>query len=90
MRDQRIEGRAALGRVEPGDRPAIGRVGAKAVDGFGRKRDQSAGREHARGLGDGSRIGLQNARRQRGCHLSSSACLDSETAAACSPAGPTV
>ncbi len=34
MRDQRIEGRAALGLVEPGDRGRIGGIGAEAVNGL--------------------------------------------------------
>ena len=40
----------ALGRVEPRHGLAVGGVGAEPVDGLGRKRDQPAGREHARGL----------------------------------------
>ena len=42
MRDQRIERRPALGGIEPRDGGAVGGVGAEAVDGFGRKRDQAA------------------------------------------------
>ena len=42
MGDQRIEGRPALGLVEPRDRRGIGGVGAEAVDGLGRERDQPA------------------------------------------------
>ena len=42
MGDQRIEGRPALGLVEPGDRRRIGGVGAEAIDGLGRERDQPA------------------------------------------------
>ena len=49
MRDQRIERRAALGRVEPGDGLAIAGVGAEPVDGLGRKGDETAGRKAARG-----------------------------------------
>ena len=52
VRDQRIERRPALGGVEPRDRLAVGRVGAEPVDRLGRERDQPAGREAARGLGD--------------------------------------
>jgi len=39
MGDQGIEGGAALRLVKPGDGAGIGRISAKAVDGFGRKRD---------------------------------------------------
>ena len=42
MGDQRIEGRPALGLVEAGDRGRIGGVGAEAIDGLGRERDQPA------------------------------------------------
>ena len=49
MGDQRIERRPALGVIEARHRLAIGGVGAQPVDGLGRKRDQAAGRKHARG-----------------------------------------
>ena len=42
MRDQRIERRPALGGIEPRDGGAVGGVGAEAIDGLGRKRDQAA------------------------------------------------
>jgi len=42
MGDQGIEGRAALGFVKPRHGTGVGGVGAKAVDGFGRKRDKSS------------------------------------------------
>ena len=48
--DQRIEGRPALGRVEPRHGLAVGGVGAEPVDRLGRKRDEAAGREAARRL----------------------------------------
>ena len=48
MGDQRIEGRPALGRIEPGDGLAVAGVGAEPVDGLGRKRDQPAGGKAAR------------------------------------------
>ena len=48
MRDQRIEARAAFGRIKPRDRRAIGGVGAEAVDRLGRERHQPAVGEHAR------------------------------------------
>jgi hypothetical protein len=50
MRDQRIERGTALGVIELRDRDAVLRVGTKAVDGLGRKRDQPAGRKAAHGL----------------------------------------
>ena len=68
--DERVERRAPLGCIEASDGAAIGGVSTEAVDSLGRKRHQAAGGEHARGFGNGSGIGLQNARRQRGCHLS--------------------
>ena len=46
--DQRIEGGPALGGIKPGDRLAIGGIGAEPVDGLGRKRDEPARREAAR------------------------------------------
>ena len=45
MGDQRIEARAALGGVNFGDRARRGGVGAKAVDGLGRKGDESPARK---------------------------------------------
>ena len=42
MGDQRIERRPALGGIEPRDRGAVGGVGAEAIDGLGRERDQAA------------------------------------------------
>ena len=48
MGDQRIERGPALGLIEPRDRGGIGGVGAEAIDGLGRERDQPAfGRERA-------------------------------------------
>ena len=63
MRDQRIERRPALGGVEPRDRRAVGGVGAEAVDRLGRERDQPAGGEAARRVGDGDEVGGK----RRGC-----------------------
>ena len=57
-----------LACVEPRDGPPVGRVGAEAVDGLGRKGDEAAGGEHARRVGDRRGVGLRNACRQRGCH----------------------
>ncbi len=48
MGDQRVECGPSLGGVEPGDRRPVGGVGAQAVDGLGRERDEAAGRR-ARG-----------------------------------------
>ena len=64
MGDQRIEGRPALGLVEPGDRGRIGRIGAEAIDGLGRERDQPAFGQNARsrrhgGLAGGQNLGFQ-------------------------------
>ena len=47
MGDQRIERGPALGVVEPRHRDAVLRVGAEAVDGLGRERDQPAGRQRS-------------------------------------------
>ena len=68
MGDERVEGRAAFGLVDPRDGAPVGRVGAEAIDGLGRKRDQAAGGEHARRVGDGSGVGLRYAGDQRSCH----------------------
>ena len=64
MGDQRIEGRPALGLVEVGDRGRIGGIGAEAIDGLGRERDQPALGQHARrsrhgGLAGGQNLGFQ-------------------------------
>ena len=42
MGDQRIEGGPALGLVKPGNRGRVGGVGAEAINGLGRERDQPA------------------------------------------------
>ena len=69
MRDQRIEGRPAFGFVEPGDGLAIGRVGAKAVNGLGRKGDEPAGRKAARRVRDRVIVGaVDDARCHWACH----------------------
>ena len=49
MGDQRVERRPALGGVEPRHRRRIGGIGAEPVDGFGRKCDQAAVAQAARG-----------------------------------------
>ena len=68
MGDERVEGRAAFGLVDPRDGAPVGRVGAEAVDGLGRKGDQAAGGEHARRVGDRCGIGLRYAGDQRSRH----------------------
>ena len=68
MGDQRIEGRPALGLVEPGDRGRIGGVRAEPVDGLGRERDQPALGQHARGRSRGGLAGRQNLRFQAHIH----------------------
>ena len=60
MGDQRIEGRPALGLVEAGDRGRIGGIGAEAVDGLGRERDQPALGQATRRRGHGGLAGGQN------------------------------
>ena len=52
MDDQRVEARPALGGVDARDRLAVGGVGGEAVDGLGRHRDQLAGADQPRRLGD--------------------------------------
>ena len=64
MGDQRIEGRPALGLVEAGDRGRIGGIGAEAIDGLGRERDQPALSQDTRrrrhgGLAGGQNLGFQ-------------------------------
>ncbi len=58
MRDQRIERGAALGLIEARDRLAVGGVGAEPVDGLGRKGDEAACGQRARGALDGRATGL--------------------------------
>ena len=65
MRDQRIERGTALGVVEPRHRFAMGGVGAQAVDGLGRKGDQTAGGQHARRPLHGGGAGVDHL----GCRL---------------------
>ena len=48
VRDQRIERRPSLGRIEPRNGLAVTGIGTEAVDGFGRERDQPAGGKAAR------------------------------------------
>ena len=64
MGDQGIEGRPALGLVKVRDCGRIGGIGAEAVDGLGRERDQAAfgqstcGSRHG-GLAGGQNLGFQ-------------------------------
>ena len=60
MGDQRIERGPALGLVEMRDRRRIGGVGAEAIDGLGRERDQPACGENARRGRHGGLAGRQN------------------------------
>ena len=55
MRDQRIEFRPALRRVERGDGARVRRVGAEPVDGLGREGDEAAAAQEGRSLGDAGR-----------------------------------
>ncbi len=74
MRDQRVERRPPLGRIEPRHRLAIAGVGAEPVNRLGRKGDEPAGGQNARGLRDRSIVGAQNPRRQRGRRLGRRPC----------------
>ena len=74
MRDQRVEGRPALGGVEPGDGLAIAGIGAEAVDGLGRKRDQPAWPQAARRRRNACGIVLHHARSRLGGHRFPQAC----------------
>ena len=58
VRDQRIERRTPLGRVEPRHGFAITCICTEAIDGFGRKRDKTTRREAACGCLDRVPIGL--------------------------------
>ncbi len=53
MDDQRIEGRAVLGREDGRGGRVVGGIGAETVDGFRRKGDELPGAEQRRGLRDG-------------------------------------
>ena len=68
MGDQRIEGRPALGLVEPRDGGRVGGIGAEPIDGLGRERDQAALGQAARGRGHGGLAGRQNLRFQAHIH----------------------
>ena len=56
MRDERIGVRPSLRRINAGNRRVRGRVPGKAVNGLGRKGDDTAGANDRRRLGDSSRI----------------------------------
>ena len=68
MRDQRIEARPALRRIEPRDRLAVRRVCAEPVDRLGRKRDEPALGKHARCRRDRVVIGVEHTRGQFDSH----------------------
>ena len=68
MGDQGIEGRPALGLVDAGDRGRIGGVGAEAVDGLGRERDQPALGQNTRSRRHGGLAGRQNLGFQANIH----------------------
>ena len=68
MRNQRVEGGAALGLVEVGDRRRVGGISPQAINGLGRERDQPATGQGARGGGDGGLAGGQNRRFQGDIH----------------------
>ena len=70
MGDQRIEAGPAFGRIETGDGLAIAGIGAEAVDGLGRKRDQPALAKAARCRLDRWRARLHYPRSRLGSHLS--------------------
>ncbi len=63
--DQRVEARPILGGEDRGDRTLVGRIGAEAIDGLGRKRDQPAGGDHPRRLGDAGGVGVTEVGRAR-------------------------
>ena len=58
---------AAFGFVEPGDGLAIGRVGAEAVNGLGRKGDEPAGRKLAHRVRDRGVVGTHQTRLHVAC-----------------------
>src|SRR3979490_375445 len=60
MGNQRIERRPALGLIEPRNRLGVGGIGAEAVDGLCRERDQSAFPEAMRGGRHGGLAGGEN------------------------------
>src|SRR5262249_47735395 len=68
MGDQRVEGGAALGLVDAGDRIRIGRIGSEPIDRLGGEGDQAAGGKAAGGRSGGSLSGRQDLRCQAGFH----------------------
>ncbi len=68
MGDQGIEGRPALGLVEPGNGGGIGGIGAEPVNGLGRERDEPAIPERTCRGRRGSRAGGQNRGLQANIH----------------------
>ena len=75
VRDQRIEGRPPLGRIETCNGLAVTGIGTQPVDRLGRKRDQPAGRKAAHRGFDRLVVGRQNACSRLGSHRLSQACL---------------
>ena len=75
MGNQWIERGAALGRIEPCHGLAVAGIGAEPVDGFGRKGDEAAGGEAARGCLGRPAISLQSPRSWLGGHRHSQACV---------------
>ena len=77
MRDQRIEGRPALGRIEPRHRRAVRRVRAEPVDGLGREGDQTARRQHAHRRGRSAQHRRRHARLDFGASSPDDRCIAS-------------
>ena len=68
MGDQRIERRPALGLIEPRNRARVGGIGAEAIDGLGRERDQPAFGQNTRSRRHGGLTGGQNLGFQANIH----------------------
>jgi hypothetical protein len=59
MADQRVELRAAFGRVYGSDRCGIGRIGTKTINGFGGEGDEITVAQERRGVSDAGGIVTQ-------------------------------
>ena len=64
--DQRMVGGTPFRLEDPRDGSCVACIGAEAVDGFRRKRDEASFGQHPRGARDGGAVGAKDARRHAG------------------------
>ena len=64
--DQRMVGGTPFRLEDPRDGSCVACIGAEAVDGFCRERDEASFGQHPRGARDGGSVGAKDARRHAG------------------------